>query len=50
MDIERQETIIRSYGRLMQPIYNKIVLESKLSRNFIANVHFLLYLCSRKGV
>ena len=38
----------RKYGRIMQPICNKIALESKLSRNFIANVHFLLYLCSRK--
>ena len=31
----------------MQPICNKIAPESKLSHDFIANVHFLLYLCSR---
>ena len=36
----------RKYGRIMQPICNKIALESKLSRNFVANVHYLLYLCS----
>ena len=37
----------RKYGRLMQPICNKIALESKLSRDFLANVHFLLYLCAQ---
>ena len=31
----------------MQPIFNKIALESKLSRDFLANVHFLLYLCTQ---
>ena len=31
----------RKYGRLMQPICNKIALESKLSYDFVANVHFL---------
>ena len=31
----------RSYGRIMQLIRNKITSESKLSRNFIANVHYL---------
>ena len=31
----------------MQPISNKIALESKLSRDFLANVHFLLYLCAQ---
>ena len=35
----------RKYSRSMQPICNKIALESKLSRDFVANVHFLLYLC-----
>ena len=35
----------RKYCRTMQPICNKIALESKLSHDFIANVHFLLYLC-----
>ena len=30
----------------MQPICKKIAPESKLSRDFLANVHFLLYLCS----
>ena len=38
-------TFPRSYCRTMQPIYNKITLESKLSRDFVANVHYLLYLC-----
>ena len=38
--------ILRKYGRIMQPICIKIALESKLSRDFVANVHFLLYLCS----
>jgi hypothetical protein len=34
----------RAQGR-MQQICNKIAPESKLSHDFIANVHFLLYLC-----
>ena len=33
--------------KYMQPISNKIALESKLSRDFLANVHFLLYLCAQ---
>ena len=43
------EQFPRSYGRIMQPICNKIALESKLSRDFVANVHFLLYLCTVFG-
>ena len=39
-------TFPRSYSRTMQPICNKITPESKLSCDFVANVHFLLYLCS----
>ena len=34
-------TFPRSYCRTMQLIYNKITLESKLSRDFVANVHYL---------
>ena len=34
-------------GPRMQPICKKIALESKLSRDFLANVHFLLYLCKK---
>jgi hypothetical protein len=36
----------RSYGRIMQPICKEIGFESELSPYFLANVHFLLYLCS----
>ena len=39
-------TFPRKYGRSMQPICNKITPENKLSCDFIANVHFLLYLCT----
>ena len=39
-------TFPRKYGRSMQPICNKIAPVSKLSCDFIANVHFLLYLCT----
>ena len=34
-------------GPRMQPICKKIALESKLSCDFLANVHFLLYLCKK---
>ena len=36
----------RSYGRSMQPIYKKISYENKFSLNFLAYLHFLLYLCT----
>ena len=39
-------TFPRSYCRTMQPICYKIALESKLSCYFVANVHYLLYLCN----
>ena len=37
----------RSYGRIMQPICKEIEFESELSPYFLANVHFLLYLCNQ---